>query len=145
VVPRPRESPPETPREQRAGLVAATPPVPAVDTPTDVSLSPATAPEGSPGPDPTAPAGRSPSPPLLTDTVAATTPPLPGTSPHPSSNRRLSTPGWPGTHPAPELPGPRLALVVATTTYADAGFTQLRAPAQDASTMIEVLADPAIG
>jgi len=48
-------------------------------------------------------------------------------------------------HPAPELPGPRLALVVATTTYADSGFTQLRAPAQDATEMIDVLADPGIG
>src|SRR5262249_25529106 len=48
-------------------------------------------------------------------------------------------------HPAPELPGPRLALVVATTTYVDAGFNRLRAPAQDAAAMIEVLADPAVG
>lgn len=46
---------------------------------------------------------------------------------------------------APDLPGPRLALVVATATYADAGFTQLRAPAQDASDMIDVLGDPDIG
>src|SRR5215470_6178436 len=48
-------------------------------------------------------------------------------------------------HPAPELPGPRRALVVATTTYADSAFTQLRAPAQDAAEMIDVLADPEIG
>ena len=48
-------------------------------------------------------------------------------------------------HQAPELPGPRLALVVATATYADPGFTQLRAPAQDASDMIDVLSDPDIG
>src|SRR5262249_8545982 len=47
--------------------------------------------------------------------------------------------------PAPELPGPRLALVVATTTYDDAGFNRLRAPAKDATAMIEVLADPAVG
>jgi hypothetical protein len=50
-----------------------------------------------------------------------------------------------GMRPAPELPGPRLALVVATTTYADAGFSRLRAPAQDAVAMIEVLSDPAVG
>ncbi|MFC6022241.1 hypothetical protein ACFP2T_39555 [Plantactinospora solaniradicis] len=48
-------------------------------------------------------------------------------------------------HPAPDLPGPRLALVVATASYADAGFAKLRAPAQDAAEMIDVLADPGIG
>ncbi|WP_242882108.1 caspase, EACC1-associated type [Actinomadura litoris] len=48
-------------------------------------------------------------------------------------------------HPAPEPPGPRLALVVATSTYADPALTQLRAPAQDAAAVADVLADPRIG
>ena len=47
--------------------------------------------------------------------------------------------------PAPDLAPSRLALVVATATYADPGFTRLRTPAQDAEDMIKVLADPDIG
>ena len=55
-------------------------------------------------------------------------------------------PGSPGTEPAPDLPpGPRLALVVATTTYNDTGLRRLRAPAQDATELARVLGDPAIG
>ena len=42
------------------------------------------------------------------------------------------------------LPGPRLALVVATNTYTDPGLRQLRAPAQDAEDLTHVLADPGI-
>ena len=56
-------------------------------------------------------------------------------------------PGWPATPPAADpLPGPRLALVVATATYtADPGLRQLRAPARDADDLAQVLADPNIG
>jgi hypothetical protein len=55
-------------------------------------------------------------------------------------------PGLPGTLPAPDLPpGPRHALVVATTTYTDPELRQLRAPAQDAADLNQVLADPEIG
>lgn len=55
-------------------------------------------------------------------------------------------PGSPATRPAPDLPeGHRLALVVATTTYADPALRQLRAPARDAVDLRDVLADPAIG
>ena len=43
------------------------------------------------------------------------------------------------------LPGPRLALVVATTTYTDPGLCQLRAPARDAVDLAQVLSDPGIG
>lgn len=39
----------------------------------------------------------------------------------------------------------RLALVVATSTYADASLRRLRAPAHDAAGLSEVLSDPAIG
>jgi hypothetical protein len=50
------------------------------------------------------------------------------------------------TRPAPELPPePRLALVVATTTYSDRSLRQLRAPARDAADLAEVLADAQIG
>ena len=44
-------------------------------------------------------------------------------------------PGWPTMRPAADpLPGPRLALVVATATYtADPGLRQLRAPARHAA------------
>src|SRR5439155_13518714 len=50
------------------------------------------------------------------------------------------------TLPAPELPpGSRLALVVATTRYADESLRHLRAPAQDAVDLAQVLADPAVG
>ena len=56
-------------------------------------------------------------------------------------------PGWPAMAPAADpLPGPRLALVVATSTYtADPGLRQLRAPARDADDLAQVLADPGIG
>ena len=55
-------------------------------------------------------------------------------------------PGWPAMGPAADpLPGPRLALVVATNTYTDPGLRQLRAPAQDADDLTQVLADPGIG
>src|SRR5689334_12948321 len=56
-------------------------------------------------------------------------------------------PGWPAMGPAADpLPGPRLALVVATATYtADPGLRQLRAPARDAADLAQVLADPGIG
>jgi Caspase domain len=48
--------------------------------------------------------------------------------------------------PAPEpLPGTRLALVVATGIYNDAGLGRLRAPARDAADLAQVLADPGIG
>jgi hypothetical protein len=54
--------------------------------------------------------------------------------------------GLPGTLPAPDLPpGPRLALVAATTRYSDSGLRQLRAPAQDAAGLAQVLSDPGIG
>ena len=55
-------------------------------------------------------------------------------------------PGWPAMGPAADpLPGPRLALVVATDTYTDPGLRQLRAPARDADDLAQVLADPGIG
>ena len=56
-------------------------------------------------------------------------------------------PGWPAMVPAAEpLPGPRLALVVATGAYtADPGLRRLRAPARDADDLAQVLADPGIG
>ena len=55
-------------------------------------------------------------------------------------------PGWPAMGPAADpLPGPRLALVVATNTYTDSGLRQLRAPARDAEDLTQVLADPGIG
>ena len=55
-------------------------------------------------------------------------------------------PGWPAMGPAADpLPGPRLALVVATNKYTDPGLRQLRAPAQDADDLTQVLADPGIG
>jgi WD40 repeat protein len=45
----------------------------------------------------------------------------------------------------PEQAGARLALVVATTTYADTRLRRLRAPARDADDLAQVLADEAIG
>ena len=55
-------------------------------------------------------------------------------------------PGWPAMGPTPDpLPGPRLALLVATNTYTDPGLRQLRAPARDADDLTQVLADPGIG
>ncbi|MEU5789108.1 caspase family protein [Micromonospora purpureochromogenes] len=47
--------------------------------------------------------------------------------------------------PVPDLSGPRHALVVATTTYTDTAFACLRAPAQDAADIIDVLGDVDIG
>jgi hypothetical protein len=48
--------------------------------------------------------------------------------------------------PTDTKPGARLALVVATATYAaDPGLRQLRAPARDAADLAQVLADPGIG
>jgi hypothetical protein len=46
---------------------------------------------------------------------------------------------------ADPLAGPRLALVVATGTYADTGLRRLRAPARDAVDLALVLANPDIG
>jgi WD40 repeat protein len=55
-------------------------------------------------------------------------------------------PGWPAMPPAADpLSGSRLALVVATGTYADPGLSRLRAPARDAEDLARVLADPGIG
>ena len=55
-------------------------------------------------------------------------------------------PGWPAMGPAADpLPGPRLALVVATNTYTDPGLSQLRAPARDADDLTQILVDPGIG
>ena len=55
-------------------------------------------------------------------------------------------PGSPGTSPAADPPpGDRLALVVATGSYSDPGLRRLRAPAQDAADLAQVLADPGIG
>ena len=55
-------------------------------------------------------------------------------------------PGWPAMGPAADPPpGARLALVVATSTYADSGLRRLRAPARDAADLAQVLADPGIG
>ncbi|MGH3461966.1 MAG: caspase family protein, partial [Kribbellaceae bacterium] len=55
-------------------------------------------------------------------------------------------PGLPGTQPAPDpRDGRRLALVVATTRYADTSLRQLRAPARDAVDLRDLLADPQVG
>jgi hypothetical protein len=55
-------------------------------------------------------------------------------------------PGSAAMAPTADLPpGPRLALVVATGTYADLGLRRLRAPARDAVDLAQVLADPGIG
>lgn len=52
-------------------------------------------------------------------------------------------PGLPSTRPAPDLPpGPRAALVIATSAYADPELSQLRAPVRDADELVQVLADP---
>ena len=54
--------------------------------------------------------------------------------------------GSTGTRLAPDLPsGPRVALVVATASYQDSTLSQLRATADDAQTLTEVLGDPSIG
>jgi uncharacterized caspase-like protein/biotin carboxyl carrier protein len=48
--------------------------------------------------------------------------------------------------PAPELPpGPRSALIVATSAYEDARLGALRAPARDAADLADVLSDPKLG
>ena len=55
-------------------------------------------------------------------------------------------PGWRAMPPAADpLSGSRLALVVATGTYADLGLSRLRAPARDAEDLAQVLAAPGIG
>ncbi len=55
-------------------------------------------------------------------------------------------PGSPGPQPAPDpRDGRRLALVVATTRYADTSLRQLRAPARDAVDLRDLLADPQVG
>ena len=55
-------------------------------------------------------------------------------------------PGWPTMPPAADPPpGARLALVVAISTYTDAGLRRLRAPARDAADLAQVLADPSLG
>jgi streptogramin lyase len=54
--------------------------------------------------------------------------------------------GSPARLPPPDLPpGPRAALVIATSSYSDQSLRQLRAPATDAAEFAAVLADPAIG
>jgi hypothetical protein len=55
-------------------------------------------------------------------------------------------PGLSGTSPVADQPsGGRLDLVVATGTYSDPGLRRLRAPAQDAADLAQILADPGIG
>ena len=55
-------------------------------------------------------------------------------------------PGSPYTHRAPDLPpGPRAALVIATTRYADPQLGQLRAPTRDAAELEAVLSDASVG
>jgi hypothetical protein len=52
-------------------------------------------------------------------------------------------PGLPSIRPAPDLPpGPRAALVIATSAYADPELSQLRAPARDADELVQILGDP---
>jgi WD40 repeat protein len=47
---------------------------------------------------------------------------------------------------APDLPpGPRCALIIATSRYHDPGLRQLRSPVRDAGDFADVLADPEIG
>lgn len=54
--------------------------------------------------------------------------------------------GLPGTRRAPDLPpGPRAALVIATASYQDSALSQLRATADDAQALTDVLGDPSIG
>ncbi|MFK4227817.1 caspase domain-containing protein [Streptomyces sp. NPDC019890] len=43
------------------------------------------------------------------------------------------------------IPHGRYALIVATDTYSDQGLSSLKAPAQDADELVEVLGEPAIG
>ncbi len=55
-------------------------------------------------------------------------------------------PGSPDTLPTPELPDEhRLALVIATQSYADPALRQLRSPGRDADDLRGVLADPEVG
>jgi prophage antirepressor-like protein len=55
-------------------------------------------------------------------------------------------PGSLGTQLAPDLlPGPRVALIIATASYQDPGLSQLRATADDAQILARVLGDPLIG
>jgi hypothetical protein len=54
--------------------------------------------------------------------------------------------GSPGSAAAPSFTGERrLAMVVATQTYADPSLRQLRAPARDVEDLREVLADQEVG
>jgi hypothetical protein len=54
--------------------------------------------------------------------------------------------GEPEFLPAPDLPpGPRNALVIATSHYVDPNLRQLRSPVHDADRFAAVLGDPAIG
>lgn len=55
-------------------------------------------------------------------------------------------PGSPGMPQGPDpARGPRAALIVATSVYADESLRRLRAPARDAADLADVLADPEIG
>lgn len=63
-----------------------------------------------------------------------------------SSSKRSLNAGSPGIRPAPNLPpGPRAALIIAAAEYTDPELKKLRAPADDAQGLAEVLGDPAIG
>ena len=54
--------------------------------------------------------------------------------------------GWPDSAAAPSFTGERrLAMVVATQTYADPSLRQLRAPARDVEDLRELLADQEVG
>src|SRR3974377_1681524 len=56
----------------------------------------------------------------------------------PSVDRQLSG-------PAPGLPRPRSALVIATAAYADARLARLRQPARAADALVPALSSPEIG
>ena len=65
---------------------------------------------------------------------------------HHNSSRISSMPSSPSSIPAPELPpGPRHALLVATTTYSDPSCNGCGRQARDAADLTKVLADPGIG
>jgi molecular chaperone DnaK len=56
------------------------------------------------------------------------------------------TPDRPGTVRAPDLPpGPRVALIVATSRYDDPALRELRSPVRDAADFAGVMGDPQIG
>ncbi|MBL1065914.1 tetratricopeptide repeat protein [Streptomyces sp. 7-21] len=50
-----------------------------------------------------------------------------------------------GTGRGAELPGPRSALIIATSEYADGSLARLRSPARDGRELAGVLGDPGIG